>query len=70
MPVLRTGIGPIYLLLSRKKEARLHNSQEKMGYMREHCITLSKDIGLKESKLLPLISMWQYMLSGLNVIKF
>ncbi len=66
MLVLRTGIGPIYWLLSRSEEERWHSYPEIAVYMKEHFTTYLSDIGRKVSELLPILSVYPLVRSGLN----
>ncbi len=69
MLVLRTGIGPISWQLSRSEEERWHSYPEIAVYMKEHFTTYLSDIGRKVSELLPILSVYPLVRSGLNAMR-
>jgi hypothetical protein len=56
MPVLETGIGPMYLQLYAKKVVRWLSCPETTAYMNERYTTPLRDIGLKVRRSLQIIS--------------
>lgn len=67
MPVLETGIGPMYLQLYARKVVRWLSCPETTAYMNERYTTPLKGIGQKVSRSLPIILGSPEKKSGPNV---